>query len=164
MFEEVEYLLITLKIIDEKAPESVATWYREGLEKYKSGSDSLEKCLGLAGKQGSDKFIRQYNLFKRNTFLKKSWDFCEAESDWTKSGVLADEIKKFKLISEALKETDVNISELSNLRSSLYIASKYGDLPESQRQVHDIVRAFARSNKQVAADSFFSTKLVHDND
>lgn len=141
MREPIPDILQVLDVLQQHGNESLARWFRNGLQTYlDNGDKTLDACLGMRG-QSERSWRYKFLMMQRNNHLRTAHSFCSGETTWGKSCQLEKELLRFEsIIWPRLRHLDDVPEGMSGLRTSLFRAFKLNlPIPTSARRLHDIV-------------------------
>lgn len=139
MTEPVENLFSVLAAVKKVGNPALIGWLETGIEQYLSG-DTIENALGLKPSAGQRSARTKFLMQKRNGFLLKAFQMCEAPSAWQQAVLLEREINHYEpLIWSRVKGLDGPPGSHSQLRRNLFFALKCGiGVPARARQLYEI--------------------------
>ncbi|GAB6193130.1 hypothetical protein [Desulfocastanea catecholica] len=139
--ERIKHLLSAMETIEKHGDPATAAWFREGLQKFMTGSEraKLDACLGLSGSRGKSTSRTLYAITTRNKYLSLAMDYIDKDlPNMTKCEQLADAIKAFESrIYPRVCDLKEPPAEWSEQRKYLFMAKRTGaPLTTKWRSLH----------------------------
>jgi hypothetical protein len=106
----------------------LAAWLRAG------GAVALPRCLGLAPTP------RKVQLLLRDAWIREAASHIDAPTDWKRACLLAEEIERFESrLWLCWRGERLPPARARPVEASLFFARQHGPLPETARQVRNIL-------------------------
>lgn len=113
-------------------------WLAAGLRRWLAGDSTLDGALDLAGGQGLRSARTRLRTEARDQLLREAHTLMSGPP-WHRSIELAREIFDFQsMLWPKWKDRPEPPHDCSRLRGLLFAAQQFGQLPRSDRRIHDI--------------------------
>ena len=139
--DRIKHLLSLLQAAEKHCDAETADWYREGLNRYMTGSEraKLDACLGLSGSRGKSTGRTLYALTTRNKYLSLAMGYIDQDLPKARQcEELAEAIKAFESrIYPRVSHLQDPPAEWSEQRKYLFMAKRTGaPLTTKWRSLH----------------------------
>lgn len=125
-------------------PPEDRAWLAAGVKRWIMGDVPLDAALDLSGGQGLRSARTRLRTEARDELLRQAHSMMDGQP-WHRSIELAREILDFQsMLWPKWKDRPEPPHDCSRLRGLLFAAQQFGQLPRSERRIHDICAAMNR--------------------